>query len=412
VLIAVRIGAANGHLGKYRSILLTFYFVQSENPHKQMAEFRVNGEVLAWARKIRGIGAAEAARRLGLSEAELLALETGRPLVEQSTLRKISKKYKVSYGSLFMPAPLPIDKPKQYRTFRGSEPQLSERTTYAWREVSDAIDSFADIQLTEPQPVPSQAIRKITRRDDVEKIATAERVRLRVTLSQQRVWTDAQARDGWRSALESVGVFVYFISMPVADCMGFSVFDEREIPAICVNDNKDLLERQKIFSLLHEYCHLLLRQPGISDEVRSNAVEHYCNQFAAALLIPSEALKRVLPGGGPKRDWTTKELRRVANRFTVSMEALAIRIEELRLSSPGFHARKIAEWSRLGLLKKKRKKGHANVSWADRAARRLGQKHTSTVFTALDHGTISFIEARGLIGLPAKHFPAIRTASR
>src|SRR5207249_426788 len=114
--------------------------------------------------------------------------------------------------------------------------------------------------------------------------------------------------------------------------------------AICVNDNPELLERQKIFTMLHEYCHLLLRLPGISDQGKGNAVERFCNQFAAAALVPRDALRTVLPGGGPQKDWTTRELRMVANRFKVSMEVIAFRIEDLDMAKPGFHDRKVAEW--------------------------------------------------------------------
>lgn len=375
-----------------------------------MPELQIEGRVLAWARTQRGISPAEAARRLGMSEGELSALEAGRPVLKQSTIRRIATKYKVNYGSLFMPEPLPVDEPKQYRTFKGRPPKLGEKTLLAWADVNDAVDSFADLRVADPNLVKVADLPRISTNDDIETAAIAERLRLRVTIAQQHVWTEAQARDGWRAALESVGVFVYFFPMPIRDCMGFSILDERGIPAICVNDNKDLLERQKIFTIIHEYCHLLLRLPGISDQGKGNAVERFCNQFAAALLIPREPLRRLLPGGGPLRDWTTQELKRVANRFNVSMEAIALRIEDLEMAPSGFHDRKVADWNQRGLLAKRLAKGHPNVTWPERAARRLGRKHTLTVFGALDSGAISFSEARGLIGLPARHFANVRLA--
>jgi hypothetical protein len=92
------------------------------------------------------------------------------------------------------------------------------------------------------------------------------------------------------------------------------------------------------------------------------------------------------------------------------MEVIALRIEDLQMAPSGFHDRKVAEWNRKGLLAKRLSKSHPNVSWPERAARRLGKKHTLTVFGALDSGAISYSEARGLIGLPARHFPNVRSA--
>jgi Zn-dependent peptidase ImmA (M78 family) len=378
-----------------------------------MANLQVKGPVLAWARKERGLSAATAAKRLAWTEDALIAAEKAAHVtLKQSELRRMARAYKLPYGSLFMPTPLPPTKPPKYRSFRGKQSaKISEPTLLAWAEVNDAVESFAELKLATKALIPHHALSEITLRDDVENIASRERVRLGVTVAEQHVWTESQARNGWRSALGDVGVFIYFYQLPRRDCMGFAIIDERDVPAICVNDDPDLLEQQKIFTMLHEYCHLLLRRPGISDQADDNDVEKFCNRFAAALLVPRDALRAILPGGGPHRDWTTAELKRVANRFTVSMEVVARRIEELGLSSSGFHERKVKEWNRLGLLQKRRKKTHPNVTWPERTARRLGRKHTTTVFGALNAGAISYREASDMIGLAPKHFNDVKAAA-
>lgn len=376
-----------------------------------MADLQVEGRVLAWARRLSGISIEEAASRAKLHPDELTRLERPGPrLLKQSTIARMARKYRVPYGSFFMKQPLPIDEPKQYRTFRGHPPRLSEETLLAWAAVSEAVESFDDWRTIDGTIVQIAKLPKATRHDDVALLARAERARLGVTLAEQYVWTEAQARNGWRQAIESLGVFVYFMKMPRRDCMGFSLVDDRGIPAICVNDSNDLLESQKIFTMLHEYCHLLLREPGISDQGKGNVVERFCNQFAAAVLVPTDALRAVLPGGGPLRDWTTRELKRVANRFNVSMEVVALRIEELKMSEKGFHDRKVKEWNALKLLQRKQTTSHPNVTWSERAARRLGRRHTMTVFKALDSRAIGYSEARDMIGLSPRHFESVKAA--
>ena len=384
----------------------------TRTPDCDMADLQVNGRVLAWARTERGLTSGTAAKRLGWSESDLLAIEKQNPVVlRQGIIRQISKVYRLPYGSLFMSDPLPPTKPPQFRTFRGKSPRLSEATLLAWADVNDSVDSFAELRAINRTLVQVHNLPPIADNDDIEAIAVVERVRLQVTLAEQRVWTEAQARNGWRTALGSLGIFVYFQHMPKADCMGFSVLDERNIPAICVNDDPELLEQQKIFTMLHEYCHLLLRKPGISDQKRGNAIERFCNHFAAAVLVPKDALRAVLPGGGPHRDWTTREIRSVANRFNVSMEVIAFRIEELKMADPGFHERKVKEWNSLKLLQKRKTKTHPNVTWPERLARKLGRKHTTTVLDALDRGALSYREARDLIGLSPKYFRDVKAAA-
>ncbi len=50
----------------------------------------------------------------------------------------------------------------------------------------------------------------------------------------------------------------------------------------------------RIFSALHEYCHLTLRTAGICDLDDHSAVERYCNAVAAGVLLPGELLDQVV----------------------------------------------------------------------------------------------------------------------
>jgi len=59
-------------------------------------------------------------------------------------------------------------------------------------------------------------------------------------------------------------------------------------------NDRESTEGAKIFTFLHEYCHLLLRRTGISDEQNGNRIEKFCNQFAASCLIPQAQLAAVV----------------------------------------------------------------------------------------------------------------------
>ena len=64
-----------------------------------------------------------------------------------------------------------------------------------------------------------------------------------------------------RDIIEDKNILVFQISMPVEDARGFAIADET--PAIIVVNSKDHIEA-RVFSLMHEFGHILLKESGIS----------------------------------------------------------------------------------------------------------------------------------------------------
>ncbi len=178
----------------------------------QVAEVPVNGEVLKWARKMRGLSLQDAAMRLGVSVTELeeYESETTKPLV--GFLRKMSQRYRINFTSLLMPEPLPIERPFVDQRTRVSEYPLTIDTLVAIEEVSEALDAFAELAEETPRVVPRLRIGTATIDDDPKELATHERKRFHVGLETQRNWAGlAAARREWRRRIEDRGVFTYMI---------------------------------------------------------------------------------------------------------------------------------------------------------------------------------------------------------
>jgi len=109
------------------------------------------------------------------------------------------------------------------------------------------------------------------------------------------------------------------IPMPPEELSGFSMFRDG-FAAICVND-REATEGRKVFTFFHEYCHLLLRQTGISDENNSDRVERFCNEFAASFLIPRSALSDAANVQAPCH-FSDANVKRLAAHFRVSNAAI------------------------------------------------------------------------------------------
>ena len=95
--------------------------------------------------------------------------------------------------------------------------------------------------------------------DDPEVLAERTREALGLTLRQQKEWQTAyDALNGWRAVLEEQGVLVFQATeVEVSEMRGFSLGDET-LPAVVVNIKDH--PHGRVFTLLHEFVHLMLNQ--------------------------------------------------------------------------------------------------------------------------------------------------------
>ncbi len=354
-----------------------------------MVDVPVNGDVLKWARELRGYSEDDAAELLGIEVAGIQSLESGQTKPNLGELKSMASKYDIALASLLMPAPLVVTKrvTPDHRTFDGVAPtKLSRKLQKVLDEVDETIELLIDLQLTSMGSLPARRqLPHVHRRTPAARVAADERARIGPSVAvQMNCQTDREAFLRFRSAIEAQGVFVHVINFGETDhCRGVSIIDDREIPFIIINGFEDSY-RAKSFSLLHEYAHILLRNGGLSDENHSSAIEKYCNEFAAYFLLPRDEFLRqfeALAGTNEASEW---HVSRLATIFRVSQSAVALQLEELGRARPGFYNRLRSLWS----SRPKQKKGQARATHVEKLANRLGIGFITTVTTAQERGFI------------------------
>jgi Zn-dependent peptidase ImmA (M78 family) len=330
------------------------------------SEALINHELLVWARKNAGFSVDQAARKAGVAAERLISWEGGesRPTINQ--LRKLAQAYKRPLAVFYLPKPPRDFQPlRDYRRLTAiphefESPGLLLEVRRAWARREIAVELYRDLEEKPPQF-------SITARPTEDPEVLALRIRDELGINgdiQAGFGSQHKAFNWWRASLESRGILVFqATAVDVSEMRGFSITD-RPLPVVVVNIKDSPLAR--IFSMLHELIHVLLRQGGVCDldEVgerhpAEQQVEVFSNRVAGAVLIPEKELlaeELVVAHPAGSATWSDEEITLLARRYWVSQEVLVRRLLICGLTSREFYQEKRAQFA---VRKKPSDKGFA-----------------------------------------------------
>ncbi len=349
-----------------------------------------NPQVLRWARTEAGFRVEEAAGRAGLSVERLTEFENEDREREPSLaqLRKLADVYDRTVAFFLLADPPPSDIPdvpdfRKLGDDRGS-PMVRRELRKAERRRRVLLD-YETIDRWALADVSLEVV-------DLEAAADLVRGRLGVSVQDQAAQaTTAEALRMWMGALEDAGVVIFQMSRVSSDeCRGFSIYHDTA-PIIVLNGGEP--EGARIFTLMHELCHLLLRDGGVCIVWNDQQTERRCNRFAAQLLMPAGAVRDVAFGEDADHD-----IQRVARRFQVSQEAAAIRLRELGMVEQTDVDRVRAETrERIAALKAKLRQSDSGPPHYRTHLRNLGDRYVTSVLDAHRDGRIDFADVTSFL---------------
>jgi Zn-dependent peptidase ImmA (M78 family)/DNA-binding XRE family transcriptional regulator len=370
----------------------------------------VSPAVLAWARQAAGQNISSVAERLRVTEQTVREWESGKKPLSWTALRRLAGAYQRPVAALLLPEPPRAPEvPPDYRTIPAKRKTLSPSTLLAIRSArwlqSRAIEMRRELQIETAFRATSNQLPK-----NPEALAEKARRTLGVEMAQQCEWKDShEAYRQWRQSLEEQGVLVFQFAFPVEEVRGFSLFD-RLCPVVVVNESDDPTAR--IFTLLHEYGHLLLQEPGIclpqeaatSDE---QSVETFCNRFAASVLIPSGQLSTWERTVGSE-----VQIRQMARSYSVSKYVVLYRLGHAgRL--PRAAVRSIEKrWKEMDASKRisKRARRGGGASTEKICRRRRGNAFIQLVQQAEKRGVITTHDAVTYLGVKLIDLKKLKSA--
>jgi Zn-dependent peptidase ImmA (M78 family) len=143
------------------------------------------------------------------------------------------------------------------------------------------------------------------------------------------------AYGAWRDWLSSQGIYVFEFNIPIEDARGFCLI--KSDPKVIVVSKKDSI-RGRIFSLFHEYAHILLRESVIcnmesdtSPDSNVANIENWCNRFAGAFLLQKKGISEDYQKFKTENGNFRKFLQDTSNKYKISQECALVRLRFLDL---------------------------------------------------------------------------------
>lgn len=380
--------------------------------------------VLRWARTTVGLVPVAAARKIGVPEGRVEQWESGETQPTIAQLRKAAEVYKRPLGIFFLPEPpADFDAMRDFRrhVHAGAgewSPELHGEYRRALVQRENALELF-DLENQEPpsdwmiEDLPS----------NTETAGGLARARLLANGSiplPSGAGTPYDHLNAWTAALEEVGVLVIATAggrVATSEMRAFSLYFD-QVPVIVVNGADG--PRGRLFSMLHEYAHLLLHTAGLCDittdtkaTTPDRKLEARCNAIAAAALMPrGEILANPIVAAHTNQpeSWEYELLRRAAAPFGVSAEAFLRRLATLGHTTMAYYLRRRATFQAAYEAEETRDKPSSG-NWYRNTARDLGKGYVRHIADAYSRRVIDSYTAATYLNVKVNQIAKLAQAA-
>jgi Zn-dependent peptidase ImmA (M78 family)/transcriptional regulator with XRE-family HTH domain len=311
-------------------------------------ELPVTPGLVTWARTRSGLSLDEASKTFK----RIREWEDGTSSPTYSQLETLADAFKVPVAVFFFPDPPDIpDISGTFRTLPDAEFQEIPSKLQLLLRKAKALQLNL-LELTAGRPLSDRLITRDLAFDvgaDLRQVADHVRAYLGISLDVQQGWPDDDvALKEWRKALFAAGIYVFKDAFRNNEFSGFCLYDDI-IPIIYANNSS--AKTRQIFTLFHELGHLLYHTSGI-DKIHDDfvghlhddaqAIEIFCNRFAAEFLLPDRVFADALASQKP----TEGTAERFAARFHVSREFIFRRFLDRGLIDEATYASAANRWAK------------------------------------------------------------------
>jgi len=372
----------------------------------------VEPEIIEWFIERSGYEISELSDKIRVKEKTIQGWINGerKPTIRQ--LEKLANKLDRPIAKFFLEEPPEESLPKDYRTLPGKEegefePKTISKVREAMR-LKRAIKEIAeDLNLDMKLKAP-----KVGVEDDPKKISRKLRSKLNINADVQKEWRDSyKALEKIRKILEETNIFVFQFSIDPDDARGLALADEP--PYIIIISSKDDING-RIFTLIHEFGHILLNKTSIdipgntlkteSRDSNKYKIERWCDKFASSFLFPDN-LARDLFDENRENLTHSKTLKSLSNQYKVSKAVLVYKMEELDYIS----SREREEFFERPYPEDEEREFFPHQSGDKRCRKNRGDKLISLISKADEKNVITRNDALTYLSTKSKHYDKLKS---
>lgn len=386
-----------------------------------------NPEVLRWARERLNLSIQQvAAESKKLSKQhfaqievrDLSAWEAGTAEPELTQLETLGEIYACPVGWFFLQSPPAEKLPVSFRGLTKPAGQLESLSQRALRQFMQRArwtvetlrksEQAWHVSIRPAQVTPGSV--------NADELAAQYRQRFGWTVEQRQQFANKrrEAFKWWRRAIESQGVFCFEMPLDPAETRGAALWLEG-YPFILVNHRDIEAAAGRIFTLLHEFAHLISAKQGVVCDFHGGHHAHnpepFANRFAARVLVPPDELRQHLQRLGQNRyqaDWPDSLLNALREPFCASRDVITILLQELELAPADLYDRKRQEWA----SRKPQGRGGKRPPLNEQKLQEVGYSLSRVLSRSAAQPAFSWLDAASVLGLKVEKAEAFLTWAR
>ena len=374
--------------------------------------------MLVWARERVAMSIDFAAKAASVTTEKYQNWEQGNLLPTVNQAKKFAQKVKIPYAWLFLAIPpekYKLPKNTDYRTFSNQAMlDYSVELQYLIADIAMRRDAMIELYTEMDMPLPRFEQYMDASTSDNTAVSNTIRSLLGITLERQKKFKNSnEAFNYYRDALSAIGILVFQAGKLDKYIMrGMSIYDPI-FPIIVVNRKDEYNAR--IFTLMHEFVHILTRTPGICDTLSIERqsrfdIEIKCNKVAAAALVPQDSLLTDINWNQIQQyGWDDDAIQKIARNFSVSREVIIGRLLTLDRIGFDFYNNKLAQYSEeYELYKRQQGKKDGFLPPSTNICSQVGKLYARTIIRAYNQEVITPRDAsQFLSGLRLQHFDKV-----
>ena len=356
----------------------------------------VNPEILRWAREEAGMSLDEAALKAKISEIKATSkapaqspgehlgkIESGEAPLTSGNFKELVKLYRRPEITFFLShPPRKSDFVADFRKIEGREPKKDSPEFAALkRRISCLHKGLQEIADLNGSPRLS-FVGSVRPTDSVSSIVERIHAILGEDPRKGKVKDEADFFRQLREQIQKAGVYVSLIgnlgswhtNISLEEFRGICIADEKA-SIIIINPNDTV--RARVFSLMHEFCHVLLGMSGVFNDLGVFELEHEKRH--------------------DKKD-IDENVEEAAKFFRVSIFVIVRRLFDIGKISKDKY-RELTNFYFKSIQNKPKKDSHPNPDVVMRSY--LGEKLLQTLWEAAIDGQIDYTDASSLLGISA-----------